>query len=261
MKQPLLFTALVVGLLAVPGVPATGETIELTGTIRDFTVDHPDMQYAVKKYGKKTGMVEQHLDSEGKPVLRSDLDEHYGMVTSVQTHRQWFRDVPGVNIALPHTITLENSDPNRPDVFIFAREKQMPAPYNYFFPIDGKGFADWTDGSGRHNFYFTYELRTEFAYTDPAERDYAMAFEFKGDDDVWVFINGKLACDIGGVHSQEKASVNLDNDAARFGLEAGNNYELVLFFAERHTTMSNFRIETTLQLIEIPPTTISPLYD
>ena len=261
MKQHPLTTALLAGLLALPGAAASADTIELTGTIRDFTVDHPDMQNPNKKFGLAKGMVENRLDAEGKPVLRSDLKPNYGMVTSVKTHRQWFRDVPGVNIALPHTITLENSDPNRPEVFIFAREKQMPAPYNHFFPIDGKGFADWTDGSGRHNFYFTYELRTEFAYTAPADRDYAMQFEFKGDDDVWVFINGKLACDIGGVHSQEKASVNLDQNAARFGLEPGNNYELVLFFAERHTTMSNFRIETTLQLVEIPPTTISPLYD
>ena len=261
MKHHLLTATLAAAFLAVPGVTVTAETIELTGTIRDFTVDHPDMQYSVKQFGLKKNMVEDRLDAEGKPVLRSDLAQHYGMVTSVQSHRQWFRDVPGVNIALPHTITLENSDPNRPEVFVFARERQMPAPYNHFFPIDGKGFADWTDGSGRHNFYFTYELRTEFAYTNPADRDYPMAFEFKGDDDVWVFINGKLACDIGGVHSQEKASVNLDKDAAKFGLEPGNNYELVLFFAERHTSMSNFRIETTLQLVEIPPTSISPLYD
>jgi fibro-slime domain-containing protein len=259
MYKKLTCTMALAGLMTLPAIADT-TTMELTGTIRDFTTDHPDFQNPNKNFGVKTGMVEDTLDADGKPVLKSSNGTR-GMVTSVESHRQWFRDVPGVNIALPLTITLENSDPSRPEVFIFAREKQQPAPYNYFFPIDGKGFADWADGSGRHNFYFTYELETEFTYTDPAERDYPMTFKFTGDDDVWVFINNKLACDIGGVHGQASDEVNLDDEVEALGLEVGETYSLVLFFAERHTTQSNFRVETSLTLVEVPPTTISPLYD
>ncbi len=36
---------------------------------------------------------------------------------------------------------------------------------------------------------------------------------------------------------------------------------LNFFFAERHTTESNFRIDTSMNLVEVPPTTVSPLYD
>ena len=36
---------------------------------------------------------------------------------------------------------------------------------------------------------------------------------------------------------------------------------LDFFFAESHTTQSNFRIDTSMNLVEVPPTTISPLYD
>ncbi len=36
---------------------------------------------------------------------------------------------------------------------------------------------------------------------------------------------------------------------------------LHFFFAERHTTESNFRIDTSIYLVEVPPTSISPLYD
>jgi fibro-slime domain-containing protein len=67
---------------------------------------------------------------------------------------------------------------------------------------------------------------------------------FTGDDDLWVFINNRLVIDLGGVHGPESASVNLDT----LGLTAGNTYNFDLFFAERHTSGSNFRVETSIVL-------------
>jgi fibro-slime domain-containing protein len=37
---------------------------------------------------------------------------------------------------------------------------------------------------------------------------------FTGDDDVWVFINGKLALDIGGVHEVLKRTIRLNTDGS-----------------------------------------------
>ena len=46
--------------------------------------------------------------------------------------------------------------------------------------------------------------------------------DFTGDDDGWVFVNGKLAVDIGGVHPPKSGSVTLDAAAASsFGLADG----------------------------------------
>ncbi|MCG8512049.1 MAG: fibro-slime domain-containing protein, partial [Rhodospirillales bacterium] len=153
---------------------------------------------------------------------------------------------------------LDNDSDEPGGVYSFAVEKP-----EYFFPIDGMGWNDTAlDKNGdERNFYFTYEIHTEFTYIDPAERDYDMVFSFTGDDDVWVFINGRLAVDIGGVHGQARDAVNLDDEAEALGLEPGEAYSLDFFFAERHTTESNFRIETTIQLEEVAPTTVSPLYD
>jgi len=73
-------------------------------------------------------------------------------------------------------------------------------------------------------------------------------FTFKGDDDLWVFINGKLALDLGGLQSSVEQSVNLDAIAAEFGLAKNGKYNHEFFHAERHTNQSNFRIDTNINL-------------
>jgi fibro-slime domain-containing protein len=269
MNKKTLTTAIIAAGLA--AAPAHAESIELTGVIRDFQTSHPDFESYPGTYNK----VMNDLGPNGMPQLdmsyyNSKLGTSEQSVHSPESFAQWYQDVPDVNISISYAITLENNQSEPGGVYSFAREKQMPAPYNYFFPIDNMGFGltpdtaqwplRWAPG-GLHNYHFTYELRTSFTYTDPAEREEEMIFSFTGDDDVWVFINGKLAVDLGGVHSQLQSSINLDNAAADLGLVPGGTYTLDLFFAERHTSESNFRIETTLQLEEVSPTTISPLYD
>lgn len=271
MKTRFLIAALAGGMFAMPALTASAtddapESITLTGVIRDFKTTHPDMEAYPGTYNKVT----KDLGSNGKPQL--DMSYYWQKkgtsaqsVYSADSFAQWFTDVPNVNISIPYSIELE-PHPTKPDVYYFAREKQMSGNKKYFFPIDNMGWGlsqgplKWAS-VGTHNYHFTFELETEFTYIDPEDRDYEMNFAFTGDDDVWVYINGKLAVDLGGVHGQESASINLDNKAESLGLEAGGTYQLKLFFAERHTSESNFRIETTLQLVGIPPTTISPLYD
>ena len=64
--------------------------------------------------------------------------------------------------------------------------------------------------------------------------------------------------DIGGVNGAVSQTIGLDRLA---WLVDGQSYDLTFFFAERHRTQSNFRIETTLQLrsVRLPPT--AALYD
>jgi fibro-slime domain-containing protein len=109
---------------------------------------------------------------------------------------------------------------------------------NAFFPIDGQGFGNY-DGYG-HNFHFTSEIRYWFKHTglgQPAQ------LSFFGDDDVFVFINKRLALDLGGVHGSMSGSVTLDAPTAQqLGLLEGLIYEIAVFQAERHTVASTYQL-------------------
>jgi len=200
----------------------------LTGTCYDFAnVDsgldqaHPDFNYF--GCGVSPGMVEQELGADNKPVLAGNGN---GCVTSVDTFNQWFNSVPGVNIVIP-------------DIQLVAYWDEESKAYKYrndaFFPIDNQGYGN--ENKGR-NFGFCFELHTRFTY-DPSQ-----VFEFMGDDDVWVYINGNLAIDLGGVHGASSASVSLNT----LGLTEGLVYPLDFFFCERHVVESHLIFSTSIML-------------
>ncbi|HEY5960291.1 MAG TPA: fibro-slime domain-containing protein, partial [Polyangiaceae bacterium] len=100
-----------------------------------------------------------------------------------------------------------------------------------------------SDGTGGkvngilRNFYFTTEVRYLFRYDAKAGGG---TLSFFGDDDVWVFINGKLAVDLGAPHERLEGSVSVT--ASTFGLEDGKVYEIAVFHADRHPRESNYQL-------------------
>src|SRR6202012_3629480 len=73
--------------------------------------------------------------------------------------------------------------------------------------------------NGPFNFSFTSELHYPFTYQGGEK------FDFGGDDDVWVFINGKLVVDIGGIHGATTGSITL-SDTANNGQVNGTAFTL-----------------------------------
>jgi fibro-slime domain-containing protein len=167
-----------------------------------------------------------------------------------------------------------------------------------FFPVDGDNFtpaaelhyatippyydasASWPkdkDANGKerlHNFSFTSEVRYWFRY----DKSKTYTLDFVGDDDVWVFINGKLAADLGGVHTPVDGQVVIGTNGdgsttvtatypvspaptptkqtAKLGLQDGKVYEIAVFQAERQSDGSSYKL--TLSGFNAAPTDCQP---
>ena len=122
-----------------------------------------------------------------------------------------------------------NADPRRGSgqyspLKTLTLDETSPGIYTYdnpsFFLLDGEGFGN--EGNA-HNYHFTAEFDGMFTYRP------GQTFYFRGDDDLWVYINDSLVIDLGGVHGPAEAFVDLD----LLGLTVDNTYSFDLFYAER----------------------------
>jgi fibro-slime domain-containing protein len=145
---------------------------------------------------------------------------------------QWYT-TSAVNMEVPLELPLTETAPGS-GVYVYDS--------NAFFPLDNKGFGN-TPGQA-HNYHFTTEIHVKFKYQA------GQIFTFRGDDDLWIFVNQKLALDVGGLHQALEGSINFDLQAAALSITPGSTYQMDIFHAERQTSESNFRIETNISCFE-----------
>lgn len=123
-----------------------------------------------------------------------------------------------------------------------------------FYPLEDLGYeqpglltATSKVNNGAKNGSFTLRGESQFVYN----KDSNLYFTFTGDDDVYMYINGTLALDLGGAHGRNSKTVNLnDLDATKYGLKEGQVATFTFFYMERCSDASTFGIKTNMKLVQ-----------
>lgn len=158
-------------------------------------------------------------------------------------------------------------------------------PFNSTQSISGEANCDYHFGMAA-TIPFTMTANGKMNPNDDKSED--ITFSFSGDDDVWIFIDGQLVIDLGGIHNRLDATINFAentwsisesntsdvavadyNDAAISGtifndgdttgtlnqtretFAATDSHELTIFYLERGAGSSNCKIQFNLPMKDI----------
>jgi fibro-slime domain-containing protein len=216
---------------------------------------HPDFNDFI--CGIDTGMVSSSLGSDNKPVPGANLTS---CATSETSFCWWYHDqgCEGAGTANTYEQLVSSDLSGHPTTLTLPL---INGAWHYsstdFFPVDSLGWnanggqaqTDHAcDGTAGHNFAFTSELHYPFVYLAGGS---PVTFTFTGDDDAWLYINGHLAVDLGGVHGAATGTVTLNAaNAQAYGLTDETLYSMDFFQAERHTCGSDYTL--TLSGLSLP---------
>lgn len=123
-----------------------------------------------------------------------------------------------------------------------------------FFPFDGDG-----DTTPTYHFGMTFSTEffmTENGYIDGDTSQAPISFEFSGDDDVWVFVDGRLVLDLGGIHDKVSGSINFAEGTSQVYYQNVTNGETITEDAQNlwqllGTTADEWRSSTTPHTLQV----------
>jgi fibro-slime domain-containing protein len=218
-------------------------------TYRDFSQSHPDFEMSYLGDQVRRQLVKPLLGEDKRPVFLdgigcpADPNNQFGcanwkatepVIQSAASFQQWFHTIDGVNFGFDKTITLTEEPPGS-GVYVYDNSGFFPLG-----PSEGFGVSPVNNNPEGKNYLFTTEIHLNFTY------EAQQVFNFRGDDDLWIFVNNRLALDLGSLHAPAEGTIDFDALAGALDISPGGVYAMDIFHAERHTTGSNFRIETNI---------------
>jgi fibro-slime domain-containing protein len=231
-------------------------------TYYDFRGDSINPDFGTAECALTSGMVQETLDVDRKPLLKADLCSNGRL-------NEWFRPSGGTDAVyepwsgrydglVPHSgrvgewvgtqwdSTYEMANIVVYDSLPFVLLDSVGAWYVFSSfvpvassPLDGRGFGEDPPGSG-HNYGYSMELRRRFIYEGG---EYLNLF---ADGDTWMFLNGKLAVDHGGTVQRSRAVVDMDEVAAAWGIVVGQLCVLDVFCSHRTAPTRGLHISGNL---------------
>lgn len=127
---------------------------------------------------------------------------------------------------------------------------------------DGNLPYDTVTQDAAHSFGMDMNMRftiPQYGTVDGTPTGTPMTFTFSGDDDVWVFVDGKLALDIGGIHQAITGTIDFSTCQSKVGtapyaswgasksdLQNGKMHTLTIYYLERGNGASNFYMSCNL---------------
>ena len=186
----------------------------------------------------------------GNPGKGSNFDNYFNSETSTKVNQSLFQlDDEGYY----HYDSMENSARLVDNDFIVYEELTSPKnvtegtqdsiygvgnflPYDNFYLMKKSGSGNqhtnknennknelYLPDSSEANYYFGMELTTNFyQMRNGHNNENPMIYEFSGDDDMWVYIDGVLVLDLGGCHDRRGGSINFATGEVRTETTAGN---------------------------------------